>query len=260
MTADRKFRPGSINYDDVAPTYSAARAFSSETAETWTNVIRPFLPKVVPAIVLDAGCGTGRFASLISERPDVHVIAIDLSPRMLAQAIQVDRPNLSCAVASVEAVPLSDGSCGMVWMSQVIHHVVDRTACARELRRVIRPDGHLLIRGAFGDRLDACPTYFRFFPGARRITSQLPTLRDVIATFRQAGFAISGFQSIPQQTCASLRELAERTRQRADSTLRMLSDAEYEASQCALEKAAAEERYPESVIEAIDVLIMKPNA
>ena len=59
---------------------------------------------------------------------------------------------------------------------------------------------------------------------------------------------------IPQKTCDSLIEFAERTRLCADSTLVRMPDAEYEACQQAIEAAARRESAPTPVIEIIELL------
>ena len=261
MTSHPTFQAGGIHYDEIAPRYSAARSMSVETAERWAKVIGPFMPKSQPATVLDLGCGTGRFTALIAERFPVQVIGVDLSLGMLQRAASdVKQGDVFFFAASAECLPLPDNSCDLAWISQVIHHVVDRQACARELHRVVKPDGAVIVRGTFGDRLDSCPTYFRFFPTARVVASQVPTIPDVLQTFRAAGFRLAAFQSVPQKTCNSLRELADRTRLRADTTLVLLSDAEFERCQSDLERAAANERTPQPVIETVDVLILRPHA
>jgi len=258
MLTERVFQPGLINYEEVAQRYPDARAFSQATADLWESVLKPFIPLHPHAVVLDLGCGAGRFSSLIADRFDATVIGLDASARMIQAATlacQSDRVRYSLGLA--EALPLAGHSCDLVLLSQVIHHVSDRDECARELRRVIKPAGCVLIRSSFGDRLDTAPTYFRFFPGARRIVSQFPTVHDVLASFRSAGFHVAGFQTIPQKVANNLTELAERTRRRADTTLILLSDPEYLRCQTALERAAAAERVPEAVIEYIDLVVLK---
>lgn len=254
------FLPGSINYDsDIATKYPTARSVSSETAAAWIAILEPFLASSHPATVLDLGCGTGRFSALFSERFAGRVIVIGLDPAlaMLRVATQYGgRDNLFYAAACSDRLPLADSSCDLAWLSQMIHHVADREACARELRRVLRPGGHVLIRGAFGDRLDGFPDFLRFFPGTRVIMMQFPTQDQVTASFRSAGFAVERRDRVAQKSCASLAELARRTRLRADSTLSLLPDAEFEGYQAALERAAREE-VPAPVIETLDLLILR---
>lgn len=242
---DHSFQPGVIAYD----------AFSPATAELWAEFLKPFMPETKTPTVLDLGCGSGRFSTLISERFKAQVIGCDPSFPMLKTA----RNGASYCAGRAEELPLSGASFDLAWLSQVIHHVKDREACARELRRILRPEGHVLIRGAFGDRLDSCPVYFRFFPAARRITAQLPTIHEVLAAFRANGFVLDAFHTVPQKTCDSLAELAERTRKRVDTPLVLMPDDEFARCQAELEREAAAETTPTPSIEMIDVMVLKPR-
>jgi len=255
---ERPFQPGSVDYNGrIATNYAAARGFSPETADLWSGIVEPFITREPPATVLDLGCGTGRFSSLFAERFAARVIGLDPAVAMLRAATHgTDRDNLFYAAASGEQVPLADCCCDLAWLSQMIHHLRDREACARELRRVLRPGGYVLIRGAFADRLDGFPTFLRFFPGTRRIMAQFPDLEEVVAGFRRAGFSVEDLRRVPQKTCDNLAEFAERTRLRADSTLSLLSDAEFERCQAALERAAREEPTA-PVIEVIELLVLR---
>ena len=256
--AERPFQPGSIDYDGtIASNYAAARSFSAETASLWTAIVEPFITRAHPATVLDLGCGTGRFSALFAARFEARVIGLDPAVAMLQAATQsAGSDNLFYAAARSEQLPLADCCCDLAWLSQMIHHVRDREACARELRRVLRRGGHVLVRGAFADRLDGFPTFLRFFPGTRAIMSQFPTTPQVQAAFRSAGFSVVEQRRVPQRSCNNLAELAERTRLRADSTLSLLSDAEFEQCQATLERAAREEP-PAPVIETIDLLVLR---
>lgn len=254
---EKIFEPGTVNYNSrIATNYPTARALSAETAETWSTVLHKF---ITPAsTVLDLGCGTGRFSCLMAEQFEAHVIGLDPAFGMLQAGVRrVARGDIFYALARAKSLPLSDSSCDVAWLSHVIHHIPDPEACARELHRVVRRDGYVLIRGTFGDRLDGFPTLFRFFPGARQIAAQFPTLAQVIAVFRSVGFTVESLQSVQQKTCDSLREFAGRTGLRADSTLVLLPDPEFESCQTSLEQAAACEHKPSPVIETLDLLVLR---
>jgi SAM-dependent methyltransferase len=237
-----------------------ARMLSTETAETWSGVLRPFLTTFYRPTVLDLGCGTGRFSTLISDRFGATVVGIDPSIAMLQTAVRhSEAGKVQYAAAHAERLPFAESSCDVVWMSQVVHHIRDRKACAVELHRVLRAHGVVLIRGTFGDRLDGFPTLFKFFPGARQLTARFPHVGEISAVFEAEGFALERAQRIRQKTCHSLREFATRTKLRADSTLVLLSDSEFEACQTALEEAASSERVPSPVIETIELLVLRPS-
>ncbi len=253
------FEPGAVTYEgDLALNYPMARMVSAQTVETWYGVLRPFLTKFHHPTVLDLGCGAGRFSTLIADRFGAAVVSIDLSIAMLRTAVRNSGAGKArYAAAEAERLPLAESSCDVAWLSQVIHHVRDRRACAAELRRVLRPNGFVLIRGTFGDRLDGFPTLFKFFPGSRWFTAKFPTVGEVSAVFEAEGFSLESVQRVQQKTCESLREFAARTKLRADSTLVLLPDSEFEACQTALEEVASSERIPEPVIETIDLMALR---
>ena len=186
MMGEKVVEPGAVTYEgDLASNYPRARMVSAETADTWSGVLRPFLTAFYRPTVLDLGCGTGRFSTLIANRFGATVVGLDPSIAMLHTAVRnSEAGKVQYAAAEAERLPLAEASCDVAWMSQVIHHIRDRNACAAELHRVLRSNGFALIRGTFGDRLDGFPTLFKFFPGACRLTARFPTVGEISAVFK----------------------------------------------------------------------------
>ena len=91
--------------------------------------------------LLDAGGGTGRVAEAL--RPHIgSVIVADASRGMLAQARQKD---LAAASAETEQLPFPGESFDRVLMVDALHHVVHQANTVRELYRVLKPGGRLVI-------------------------------------------------------------------------------------------------------------------
>jgi len=180
---------------------------------------------------------------------------------MLAAATREERPkNLAYLAGAAERIPLADASCDLEWLSHVWHHIRDRQACASDLRRVLRRGGHVLLRGSFGDRLDGFPTLFRFWPAARAICQQLPTIRETVRVFEANGFTLAEHRRVQQETSASLGEFAKRTQLRADTALTLISDSEFCQGQAAIETAAAVERMRAAVVEVIELLVFRNDS
>jgi SAM-dependent methyltransferase len=151
-------------------------------------------------------------------------------------------------------IPLADDDVDAAWLSTVIHHVPDLPAAARELRRVVRPGGPVLIRSAFAGRHQAI-TLFRFFPEAIRVLDTYPSLADVEAAFTAAGFTVAAVEQIPQITASSLREVAADLRREAHTPLQLIEDDEYAAGLARLHRAAEVEQGP--VIDTLDLLVLR---
>jgi len=92
---------------------------------------------------LDAGCGTGVNLVHLSERG--RAVGVDLSP----EALRFCRARgVSVARADLRALPFPDASFDWVTSFDVLYHrwIEDDLGAARELARVLRPGGGLLIR------------------------------------------------------------------------------------------------------------------
>lgn len=102
--------------------------------------------------VLDIGCGTGTLAIAASQRvgPKGSVSGVDASPEMLARARKKAgkaRAGIDFKNAVVEALPFGDAQFDAVLSTMMLHHLGPklRLKCAREVRRVLKPGGRVLI-------------------------------------------------------------------------------------------------------------------
>jgi malonyl-CoA O-methyltransferase len=96
--------------------------------------------------LLDVGTGTGRHALRLAAR-GAHVTAIDFSENMLAKARAkkgADRVRFENHDVT-QRLPYPDASFDRVLSALVLEHVPDVAAFLRELGRVTRPDGRIVI-------------------------------------------------------------------------------------------------------------------
>jgi len=95
-------------------------------------------------VVADVGCGNGAYlAGLASRGFAGRVIGADLSAGMLAAARQ--RARAALVVADADALPLRDGATDLTLACHMLYHVPDPAAAVRELRRVTRPGGRVVV-------------------------------------------------------------------------------------------------------------------
>lgn len=100
--------------------------------------------------VLDLGTGTGAVAERAAEvvGPGGHVVGVDISPQMLSLArTRVAARGLTHVTmleGRAEAIPDDDNSFDVVLASLSLMYAIDRDAAAREMARVMRPNGRML--------------------------------------------------------------------------------------------------------------------
>ena len=112
------------------------------------------------AVGFDAGCGSGRWAALVAPRVgrlhcvDASTEALDVAQRNLAGL-----SNVSLHEATLDAMPLPDGSMDFGYSLGVIHHLPDPAAGLTACVRKLKPGAPMLvyIYYAFDNR----PAWFR---------------------------------------------------------------------------------------------------
>jgi 2-polyprenyl-3-methyl-5-hydroxy-6-metoxy-1,4-benzoquinol methylase len=128
--------------------------------------------------VLDVGCGEGRFTSALT-RAGAHAVGVDVAEEPLRRA-RVRDTALDVRLVPVDGEwELTDASFDVVWAGEVIEHIADTASWLSEVRRVLRPQGTLLLstpangplslahaalsRRAFARRFDPRGEHLRFY-------------------------------------------------------------------------------------------------
>jgi ubiquinone/menaquinone biosynthesis C-methylase UbiE len=103
-------------------------------------------PDVNDLLVADVGCGTGRQAFKLAAR-GARVVALDFSPAMVARARATGKiAQVNFVLADViTSIPLKSGVLDGAVCSLVLEHVEELTSMLRQLRRVCKLNGFVLI-------------------------------------------------------------------------------------------------------------------
>ncbi|MGZ3420721.1 MAG: class I SAM-dependent methyltransferase [Polyangiales bacterium] len=129
------------------------------------------------ARAFDVGCGTGRWARFVSERVgELH--CIDASEEALAVAREKlrDRPNVRTHHASVDAMPIADGSMDFGYSLGVLHHVPDTEGALRACAAKLKPGAPFLVYLYYSldNRSAVFRTLWRASDVMRRVVSRSP--------------------------------------------------------------------------------------
>lgn len=123
------------------------RAIDETTVEALASVVAP------PGPVADLGCGPGPH-TLGLVRRGYKVIGIDASPRMIDVArhrAARDGLDATFRVGDLSGpLTFAEASLGGVLAILVVQHLPDPAGFLAEVRRCLRPGGHLLIRAPSG--------------------------------------------------------------------------------------------------------------
>jgi SAM-dependent methyltransferase len=101
--------------------------------------------------VVDLGSGAGIDAFLAAREvgPSGRVIGVDMTPQMLERARRnaatTGHTNVEFREGRLEALPVEDGSVDAVTSNCVINLVPDKTAVFREVARVLKPGGRMVV-------------------------------------------------------------------------------------------------------------------
>jgi len=101
--------------------------------------------------VLDLGSGPGLDALLAAKQvgPTGRVIGVDMTPQMLerarATAARAGATHVEFREGRLEAMPVEDASVDAVTSNCVINLVPDKAAVFREIARVLRPGGRVVV-------------------------------------------------------------------------------------------------------------------
>jgi SAM-dependent methyltransferase len=133
-------------YDGFAATFAQHAADGAYNAYYDRPVVLELLGDVTGRRVLDAGCGPGLYAAELVTR-GADVIGFDQSSDMVQLARERLGPDVPVRRHDLDE-PLDwlpDSAVDLAVMALVIHYVEDRVAALRELHRVLRPHGRLVL-------------------------------------------------------------------------------------------------------------------
>lgn len=179
------------SFHRAAKQYDAAAILQRQVREEMLS--RLDVVKLEPAVILDAGCGTGHgLHALLKHFKSAQGIALDIAEGMLARSRALfpwyrfwqAKPRFVCA--DIESLPLATASVDMVWSNLAVQWCNDLDAALQEWRRVLRPNGLLMFATLGPDTLKE----LRAASGADHThVSRFIDMHDIGDALTRAGFS-----------------------------------------------------------------------
>jgi ubiquinone/menaquinone biosynthesis C-methylase UbiE len=228
------------NYDtEQYQDYARGRALTEEQMRAWIEAFGALLPKGRPLAGLDVGSGTGRFTpALASAFGPVTGIEPSVRMREVAQS-QSQHPDVRYLAGSAEDIPVGTASADYAMLLLCWHHVQDKFGAARELARVVRPGGRVIIRSGYSDQMPWIWWLEHFPNGFEKDAALFPRVHEVIETFTSSGWRLRTFGPFSEPSPGTYREMLERLRLRTHSIFGQFTPEETATGFERLERAVA---------------------
>jgi SAM-dependent methyltransferase len=177
-------------------TFSGSNQGYASNFRRWMAAELSDLPPAAP--VIEVGCGDGSFTMDLA-RYSSRVTGIDISAGQIEENIR-RFPGIRFLQHDVaEPFPFADGEFEVVWCSEVLEHLFDPAFALREMHRILRPGGRLLVTVPYhGGLKNVLIALFKwdihFAPHNPHI--RFYTERTLAGIVREAGF-----ESLRLKTC-----------------------------------------------------------
>ena len=131
--------------------------------------------------LLDVGCGIGGSSRILAREYGFAVTGITISPQQVDRARELTPSDVSAEfiVGDALALPFPEASFDVVWSVEAGPHMPDKALFARELLRVLKPGGILVV--ADWNQRDARPKPLNFW--------ERPVMRQLLEQWSHPAFA-----------------------------------------------------------------------
>ncbi len=143
--------------------------------------------------VLDVGCGIGGSSRILAKDYGFTVTGITISPAQVKRAEELtpDELKVQFVVGDALAMPFPDASFDVVWSIEAGPHMPDKALFAKELMRVLKPGGILVV--ADWNQRDDRQKPLNFW--------ERPVMRQLLDQWSHPAFAsIEGFAELLEKT------------------------------------------------------------
>ncbi len=172
-------------YDTIGIGYNTTRKADPYLTEKIIQHLQPH----TEGTYLEIGCGTGNYTIALQEK-GFHLIGIDPSVEMLSKA-QERNKDITWQQGKAESLELQDNSIDGIFGFLTIHHWSDMQRGFREISRVLKPNGKVVL---FTSTPEQMRGYWlnHYFPNMLEASiNQMPSLGYINESMLYANIALT---------------------------------------------------------------------
>ena len=173
-----------VQYDKIGTQYNATR----KADPFLTKKLLEHLNPKSEGLYLDIGCGTGNYTDALQKK-GIQCIGIDPSEKMLGEA-QLKNDKIDWKIGTAENTGLPKNHVNGIMASLTIHHWTDLRKGFSELNRVLKPKSNIVIFTSTPKQMKGYWLNHYFPEMLSDSISQMPSLKRVKTTMRNAGIKI----------------------------------------------------------------------
>lgn len=192
-------------YDQIGKQYDTTRQADPEIV----NRLYEILNLQKSQYCLDVGCGTGNYTIALAEK-GINITGMDASEEMLDKA-RAKNSKLCWVQGDAKQMPFSDETFDGILCFLAIHHFNDIVLFFKEVRRLLKPNGKLLIFTNSPKQLKQL-WLLEYFPKMiEKAADQLFTQEQIDEALRQEGFCSVIFEKyfVTENTKDAFLEVAK---------------------------------------------------
>lgn len=148
---DALYYKNKADFDESAPLFMTHIDPNDGRYQALRQTVETACPLGGDNNVLDVGCGKGRYLkNLLADRPDIQFFGVDISRSVIEEKTE---RKIHWAEGSLTHIPFPNASFNVTYACESLEHAVDIESAIREMARVTKPGGCILVIDKNADTL-----------------------------------------------------------------------------------------------------------
>ncbi|MGR7002976.1 class I SAM-dependent methyltransferase [Yinghuangia aomiensis] len=183
---------------------------SDDEAAMWMEVFRRHAPAVRPLTVVHLESGSGLLTPFLADTFGGPAFGVEPFARSREAAGRWEaHPAVTYMDGRISEIPLPPDSCDLVVVFPLWHQMREPERAVREIARVLRPGGRVMLKAWFADRLPILP-WHAWYPRSREIEMPiLPELAGVAAAFAESGLRRIAVERVRQTVAPHMADYVD---------------------------------------------------